>query len=75
MRTLFELEPIEKPPRKPARKLMHLIDAGPGIDNKDMCRFQCKCGHESEWILCGTTEAKRGLPCPACNAKQAVADQ
>ncbi len=68
MKTLFEIEPAPKRPRAKPRVLMHVIDAGPGIDKKDMCRFGCiRCGHESEWLLCGTAEAKRGLPCLVCN--------
>lgn len=58
-------------PRAKPRKLMHVIDAGPGYDGKDMCQFKCyHCGHESGWTLCKFGEAKRGVPCPKCNESE-----
>ena len=62
-----------KPPRQTPKKLMHVSDAG-GCCEEDgggaMVRMQCKrCGYESGWLFLGTvTEAKRGKPCPVCNA-------
>lgn len=61
------------PPRKAPKKLMHVSDAsGCCTDEGDgaMVRMQCKrCGHETGWLhLATVTEAKRGKPCPVCNA-------
>lgn len=64
-RQLFDLPP--KPRAKP-RKLMHVIDAGPGFDQMDRVRFECaRCGHDSGWLLMKCDDAKRGVPCPKCN--------
>ena len=62
----------ELPPRKPARVMMHVVDAGySGCDDDDggIAVFQCrKCDHKTDWTKFRTvTEAKRGLPCPKCN--------
>ena len=62
-----------KPPRKAPQKLMHVCDVG-GCCEEDgsgeMVRMSCKrCGYESRWLYLGSvTEAKRGKPCPVCNA-------
>lgn len=62
-----------KPPRKAPEKLMHVCDAA-GCCEEDgtgaMVRMECKrCGHETGWLYLATvTEAKRGKPCPVCNA-------
>ena len=59
-----------KPPRPAPRKLMHVCDAADDEDPAySSVRFHCaRCGHESDWIDGLTvTEAKRGMPCPACN--------
>lgn len=60
-----------KPPRSKPRKLMHVSDAsGWGHDQGGaMCRMKChRCGTETEWLDFDTvTEAKRGIPCIACN--------
>lgn len=63
--TLFDL------PRAKPRKLMHVFDAGPAETGGHMIRFHCaRCDHETDWMLVATvTEAKRGIPCPRCNAK------
>lgn len=63
-----DLFPETKPPkplRARPRVLMHVIDAGDCI-----ARYRCaKCGTESGWQPFATvTEAKRGIPCEACNA-------
>lgn len=56
-------------PRQAPRKLMHVVDAGEA-SGLQVCRFEChRCGYESDWLVVkGVTEAKRGLPCPKCNA-------
>lgn len=56
---------FEKLPRRKARVLMHVADAG-----QDMIRFECYvCGHDTGWIPdeITITDAKRGIPCPECN--------
>lgn len=60
-----DLFPCTKPPRAKPRVLMHVIDAGDQI-----AKFKCaSCGAESEWLPFSTiTEAKRGIPCEACNS-------
>lgn len=71
MTRLFPVEPEPKKPRAKPLKLMHVIDAGPGIDSQDMCLFQCKrCKNKSDWMLCRVSEAKRGIPCPVCNSSR-----
>ena len=63
-----------KPPRKAPEKLMHVSDAASECCSEDgegvMVRLQCKrCKHETDWLIFATiTEAKRGKPCPKCNA-------
>lgn len=60
-------EMFDKPPRI---KRMHVIDAGQ-IEGKNAARFYCeRCETETGWYQCGITEAKRGLPCPECNAQR-----
>jgi DNA-directed RNA polymerase subunit RPC12/RpoP len=65
---------LPTPPRKPPQKLMHVIDAGanPYVGPPNMiAKFKCaRCGRASDWIPIGLTEAKRGIPCPTCNASQ-----
>lgn len=36
---------------------------------KPLCMMRCsRCGAESDWLIFNTiTEAKRGIPCEACN--------
>ncbi|MBN3839312.1 hypothetical protein [Burkholderia sp. Ac-20349] len=64
MRDLFG----EKP-RRPRRVLMHVFDAGGDGADDVLARFECgKCGARTDWMKCDTvTEAKRGIPCEACN--------
>lgn len=62
-----------KPPRATPRRLMHVCDAGDGCCENETpisVRYACaRCGHETEWVNATTvTEAKRGIPCPHCNA-------
>ncbi len=54
-------------PPKPRRVLMHVIDAGPFLDDEDIVKFRCKCGYESERMIMKASIAKRGVPCPKCN--------
>lgn len=62
-----------KPPRKAPTKLMHVSDATGQCcddDNGATVRMRCKrCGHQTGWLdFLTLTEAKRGIPCPKCNA-------
>lgn len=64
--------PVSRPRRKPARVMMHVIDAGDHgcvSDDAGIAVYQCgKCGNKTDWTPFRTfTEAKRGLPCPDCN--------
>jgi DNA-directed RNA polymerase subunit RPC12/RpoP len=65
-----QAELFDKPARRTRGQLMRVIDAGGGESGGLNCQLECsKCGHQSEWLLFDTvTEAKRGLPCPRCNA-------
>jgi DNA-directed RNA polymerase subunit RPC12/RpoP len=73
--TTTDLFPGPKPPRAQPRVLMHVSDAadchtGKADDlGKPMCRMTCaRCGAETDWLIFDTiTEAKRGIPCEACN--------
>ena len=63
---LFPL--ASRPARAKPRKLMHVIDAGIGPASESLARFECgRCGHESDWMVCSWSEARRGIPCPKCN--------
>jgi len=66
-----DLFPETKPPRQASRKLMHVCEVADDEDpTYSSVRFRCaRCGYESDWIDDLTvTEAKRGIPCPECNA-------
>lgn len=75
MHTKNDLFPETKLPRARPRVLMHVSDAtvchqGAGRDlGKPMCRMQCpRCRAETDWLIFkSVTEAKRGIPCEACN--------
>lgn len=59
-------------PRRAPIKRMHVADAG-----CDAIKFKCRCGHDTGWIIWNrreitVSEAKRGLPCPKCNAQGGV---
>jgi len=58
-------------PRRPRRTMMHVVDAGDSCDPQSLviAKLACsECGEETDWIEFRTvTEAKRGIPCPACN--------
>lgn len=74
-RTLFEVEQLpqkQKKPRKTPEKLMHVYDAGGAESGECIAVFLCgRCGYKSDWLNVGTvTAAKRGLPCPKCNASE-----
>jgi DNA-directed RNA polymerase subunit RPC12/RpoP len=74
-----DLFPGTKPPRQKPRKLLHVCDVGVpccaddyDYDREAMVQFLCsRCGHESEWVQMLVSEAKRGMPCPACNGDSA----
>lgn len=56
-----------KKPRRSPRKMMHMIDCGPGDPN--VGKFECKkCGFVSQWLFEVTNkELKHGIPCQMCN--------
>lgn len=66
MPSTLELFPgtAAKTARAKPRVMMHVIDAGDCI-----AKYHCaKCGAETKWLPFATiTEAKRGIPCEACN--------
>jgi len=70
-----DLFPGTKSPRAKARVLMHVSDAGQCHTGaaedlgKPICVMRCtRCGAETDWLIFDTvTEAKRGIPCEACN--------
>lgn len=67
-----DLFPGTKPPRACRRVLMHVSDAGWDADSGGpICLMRCtRCGMESGWLhFDNFTEAKRGIPCEACNPK------
>ena len=63
-------------PRRKARRLMHVSDAGDCCTAEGgdavIVQFKCvRCGHETDWMEVATaTEAKRGIPCPRCNEEE-----
>ena len=63
-----------KPPRLKPRKLMHVCDASHDDfdDGLASVRMNCMiCDHTTDWLAMSVTEAKRGIPCPNCNAESA----
>lgn len=69
-----QLEMFAKP-QQTRIKRMHVIDCGnancDGLNgNEQLVSMIChRCGHESDWIIMPDKEAaKKGLPCPICNA-------
>lgn len=76
-------ETMQPRARAKARVLMHVVDAGqvehgrPEDLGKPLCRLSCKrCEAESDWLIFNSiTEAKRGIPCEACNADQEAPDE
>lgn len=57
--------PLDMPRTRQRRIMMHVVDAGDGI------QFRCNtCGHDTGWIVDEktVTENRRGMPCPKCNA-------
>lgn len=60
-----QAEMFSKSPR-PHVWRMHVADAGDHV-----IEFKCqRCGHNTGWIDWdnGVAKAKRGIPCPKCNA-------
>lgn len=59
-------------PRKPRVKRMHVADAGNGdtADAPMVAHFNCaRCRHYAGWLKVeSVTKARRGIPCPKCNA-------
>jgi hypothetical protein len=61
--------------RAKPRKLMHVaeacqIETGEASDiGKPLCRMRChRCAAETDWLMFDSvSEAKRGIPCEACN--------
>lgn len=70
--TARQVDMFGRPPRAMRGQLMHVYDIGGSESNPD-CQMRCKrCGFASEWLrFDSVTEAKRGLPCPACNGNRA----
>ncbi len=69
-----QLPGFDRPKRKPARIMAHLVDAGGESD--PMAHYICgKCGWDSGWIVDrrSVSEIKRGVPCPNCNAAAELA--
>ena len=64
-----QLDFFGRPPRKPGRKLMYVIDAGNSPGGEMIAQFQClHCQRITDWlILDNEAEGRRGIPCPACN--------
>lgn len=70
-----DLFPETVPPRRKPRVLMHVSDAADAQCcaaedvGKRMCVMTCgRCKASTEWLIFETvTEAKRGIPCEACN--------
>lgn len=67
-------EMFPRPQRRQRVQRMHVVDAGDcgtsDAPRSVVVQMRCmKCGHLSGWLKIRTvTEAKRGLPCPHCNA-------
>ena len=60
----------DRPKRRPARIMMHAIDAGQSISGHSAAHFKCeKCGHDAGWIEIPPTATaiRRGWACPQCN--------
>lgn len=83
MSRTLELFPETKPARARPRVLMHVSDAGQvsfGAKEdlgKPMCVMSCRrCGAETDWLVFDTvTQAKRGIPCEACNTKSGTGSE
>lgn len=69
-----ELLPGSAPRARP-RVLMHVSDAGEREDGQHICVMTCRrCGAVTGWLpFANMTEAKRGVPCQACNSTSAGA--
>jgi len=60
-------------PRRPPQKLMHVADVYCDMCSEEVqvVKFVCsRCDYATDWVEISTvTEAKRGIPCPVCTAK------
>lgn len=55
--------------RNPRRVIAHMIDAGNYPDGRKAVQFACRRCAWVQWMPVKTdTEARRGHPCPNCNA-------
>lgn len=65
----LDLFPGTKPPRAKRRVMMHGVDHGYDGDIT-LAHMVCgKCGHDADWLMFDNdSEARRGAPCPKCNA-------
>lgn len=70
MRRAADMFPDPAIKRMRSKANMYPIDAGPGPGDQIMALMECpKCGHDGGWWDFDTlSEAKRGTPCPVCNA-------
>lgn len=68
----LDLFPGTKPPHSKPRVMMHGVDFGYDGDIT-LAHMVCpKCGHDAGWLMFDTdTDARRGAPCPKCNAGSA----
>ena len=70
------LFPAPAKPRAPRLWRMHVNDAGICSYGRNIAHFVCaRCGHDAGWLPAEKlTEAKRGIPCPVCNASGGAHD-
>ena len=59
-------------PKVMRRVLMHVYDASGECCGDDgdpaIVVMRCaRCGHKTDWISVGVSQAKRGIPCPQCS--------
>jgi len=65
----LDLFPGTKPPRAKPRVMMHGTDFGYDGDITIAHMVCPKCGHDADWLMFDNdTDARRGAPCPKCNA-------
>jgi hypothetical protein len=64
------------PPRKPARVLMRVVDAGdPGVATvyRWFVHLKCpRCSHDAGWWQCATKRIAESQPCPKCTTHGAT---
>lgn len=77
--TLFDMGPVVPKERRKPRKLMHVVDAGPGCtaDYATIVVMECnRCDLRTDWFqMRNVTEAKRGIECPRCSGKKFEVDK